>query len=106
MSLYCRDGQIAQITPWTPLPPLARGEQRGPLEPERDRCQHCGETAVFHRPDPPCITDDLDRAIYAAAFVAAMQQGRRATVEAHQADACNLAEHMVRSHRAARSTGR
>lgn len=50
MSLYCNDGERAEITPWVPLPPLARGENRGPLEPERDRCQRtvCRRLAWQH----------------------------------------------------------
>lgn len=50
MPLYCDDGALAEITPWVPLPPLERGQKRGPLEPERDRCQRatCRKVAWQH----------------------------------------------------------
>lgn len=41
MSLYCDDGEIADITPWTPMPKLKPNEYRPP-DPERDRCQRPG----------------------------------------------------------------
>lgn len=49
MSLYCADGGIAEITPWTPLPELNRGEWRRP-DLERDRCQRevCRKLAWQH----------------------------------------------------------
>lgn len=50
MSLFCDDGSPAEITQWIPLPALSRGEKRGPLEPERDRCQRdaCRRVAWQH----------------------------------------------------------
>lgn len=100
MSLYCKDGGLADITPWVPMPPLKPREYR-PAEPERDRCKRCGAVAAQHASDPPTITDALDRAIYAAAFVAAM--GNRATGDENAATAaCWVADDTVRAHRQAR----
>lgn len=48
MALICPDGGRSAITPWVPLPALTRGEKRGPLEHERDRCQRCGRMAWQH----------------------------------------------------------
>lgn len=51
MSLFCDDGEPAQITPWVPIPPGKRGAMQ-PLEHERDRCQRCGKVAWQHWNEP------------------------------------------------------
>jgi hypothetical protein len=49
MALWCSDGQVAQITPWVPVPPMARGETKPRIyEYERDRCVLCGKVAWQH----------------------------------------------------------
>jgi hypothetical protein len=47
VSLYCEDGDLADITPWSPMPVLKPREYRTP-EPERDRCQLCRRVAWQH----------------------------------------------------------
>jgi hypothetical protein len=51
MPLICADAVTAIIMPWTPLPEIPRGQWRGPLEYERDRCQRpeCRKLAWQHR---------------------------------------------------------
>ncbi len=64
MPLYCNDGSIAEITPWVPVPPLAKGETRPRiLDPERDRCQRagCRKVAWQHwmvRPEVPAAPEE------------------------------------------------
>lgn len=65
MSLYCDDGEVADITPHIPVPPLAKGETRSRiLEPERDRCQRavCRKVAWQHHTTPP-MSDAVREAI-------------------------------------------
>lgn len=52
MSLFCDDGEPAQITPWVPIPPGKRGAMQ-PFEYERDRCTRCGKVSWQHWNEPP-----------------------------------------------------
>jgi cation transport regulator ChaB len=90
MSLYCEDGALADIRPGA----------------DRCRRESCHKVAVYHHVDPPVVRDALDRAIYAAAFVAAMQTyARRPELpsETLGRGACDVAEAMVEAHRSART---
>lgn len=97
MSLYCEDGALADITPWRPMPEVKRGEPPPLPEPDRDRCRRCGRVSWQHRSQPPALADEIDRAIYAAAFVAAIRH------DATPSAAVVSAETVVELHRSARS---
>ena len=61
MALYCDNGDIAQITPWVPVPPLKRGELKPRIyERERDRCALCGKLSVYHWTKPPVSESSLE----------------------------------------------
>lgn len=100
MSLFCSDNGPADFPlPARPSPP-ERGAPWKP--PEIALCTRCSRAAWQHTSQPPVIADDLDRAIYAAAFVRAMgaphstpENGARAAIVA--------AEELVALHRRARS---
>jgi hypothetical protein len=54
MALYCDSGDVAQITPWVPVPPLRKGELRPRIyEHERDLCALCGKVSWQHWTVPP-----------------------------------------------------
>ena len=96
MALYCDDGLLASIPP--PGPPAPRPKPGTPWTPAPiTLCQRCGQVAWKHRSFPPVIADDIDRVIYAAAFVAAIQH------DATPSDAVRSAEAVVDLHRRARS---
>lgn len=50
MPLYCDDGDHADITPWTPMPEVKRGDPPPAHDPERDRCRRsqCRRLAWQH----------------------------------------------------------
>lgn len=62
MPLWCDDGEVAVIPPWTPLPEVKRGEPPRMPDPERNRCQRAGCRKVEwqHWTTPP-ETPDMKR---------------------------------------------
>lgn len=98
MALYCDTGDLATFPP--PGPPPAKPEGRAPWRPPDHAsatCTRCGRLSWQHRSHPPVLADEIDRAIYAAAFVAEMYMHRQERV------AVQHAEQMVDLHRRARS---
>lgn len=101
MSLYCDDGLQAIMPP--PGPPPPKPERGAPWKPPAVTvCGRCGRAGWQHRSFPPVLADEIDRAIYAAAFVAAMQADRSAPDVAARG-AIRWAERLVEIHRRARS---
>lgn len=100
MSLYCADGLLATFPPPGPPPPKPeRGAPWRPPDASSSTCQRCGRQGWQHRSHPPVLADEIDRAIYAAAFVA------YARVDGPINDrlAIELSESLVERHRRARS---
>jgi len=96
MSLFCLDGEPAAFPP--PGPPPPKPERGAPWKPpEVVLCARCSRASWQHTSTPPALADDIDRAIYAAAFVAAIQH------DATPSDAVRSAETVVDLHRRARS---
>ena len=100
MSLYCDDGlQAAFPAPGPPAPRPERGAPWRPPDTASSTCQRCGRASWQHRSHPPALADEIDRAIYAVAFVHAIEQHpERGTKVAIRA-----AEDLVELHRRARS---
>lgn len=105
MSLYCDDQQLATFPAPTPLAPKERGAPWRPPDTSSTTCTRCGKPGWQHRSHPPVLADEIDRAIYAAAFVTEMFERRRerpiADSDAYGARA--IAEGLVELHRRARS---
>lgn len=103
MSAYCDDGLLASFPPPGPPPPKPeRGAPWRPPDTSGTTCARCGRPGWQHRSHPPVLADEIDRAVYAAAFVRAMgaphsspETGARAAILA--------AEELVELHRRARS---
>jgi hypothetical protein len=98
--LFCPDNEPARF----PEPvPTAKPERGAPWKPpEIALCTRCNRAAWQHTSQPPAIVDDLDRAIYAAAFVTAMQADR-SSPEVAARGAVRWAEGLLDLHRRARS---
>lgn len=104
MRLYCDDGLLASMP--EPGPPPARPERGAPWKPQdtsRSTCLRCGRASWQHRSFPPVLADEVDRAIYAAAFVAEMDAHRDDAPELRARTAVHWAEHLVDAHQRARS---
>lgn len=98
MSLYCDDGLLADMPALgPPAPRPARAEPWKP--PEVTLCQRCGQVGWKHRSYPPLLCDEMDRAIYAAAFVELALRDPIKPI----ADVVREAERLVDLHRRARS---
>lgn len=94
--LYCDDGLLADMPP--PGPPAPRPERGAPWRPDAvTLCQRCGQAGWKHRSFPPVLADEIDRAIYAAAFNSAVDRGHDGR------QAIGMAEDRVELHRRARS---
>lgn len=96
--IYCDDGLQASFPPPVQPPPKERGQWRPP-DTSSTTCQRCGLPGWRHRSHPPVLADEIDRAIYAAAFVRLMAGGIGYTAK----EAIAEAEVMVELHRRARS---
>lgn len=102
MSLHCPDGRVGIFPPPAPLVPRERGAPWRP--PGVTLCERCGFASWQHRSDPPVIRDELDRAIYATAFVEAFRSVLDdQPVSTRAASAIREAEFVVEMHRRARS---
>jgi hypothetical protein len=100
--MYCNDGlQAAFPPPATATKPERGAPWRAP-DAASSACQRCGRPCWQHRSFPPVIADEIDRAIYAAAFVAAMR-APHSTPENGARAAMLAAEELVELHRRARS---
>lgn len=103
--MYCDDGLQAEFPPSGPPP--AKAERGAPWRPPDFRgstCTRCGRLSWQHRSHPQALADEIDRAIYAAAFVAAMQrEGMPEDPASRVATAIQSAEVLVEQHRRARS---
>jgi hypothetical protein len=100
MALSCDDGLLASFPSAAGLSPRPeRGAPWRPPDTSSTTCQHCGLPGWQHRSFPPVLADEMDRAIYAAAFVA--------SIVAHPdwtpAQWIRGAEECVEAHRSARS---
>lgn len=102
-ALYCEDNMLAAFPPPSPPPSKERGAPWRPPDTSRDVCARCGRVTWQHRSHPPILADEIDRAIYAAAFVAEMRERREEPPMDVAQDAVVNAEHMVELHRRARS---
>lgn len=98
MSLYCDDGSLAEFPPPTPPVKPERGAPWRPPDTSRDVCSRCGRVCWMHRSHPPVLADEIDRAIYAAAFVDLAIRDPIRPLE----DVVRHAEHVVDLHRSAR----
>lgn len=103
--LYCDDGLLASMPSLAvPKPKPERGAPWRPPDTSGTTCQRCGRASWQHRSYPPVLADEVDRAIYAAAFVAEMQAHRDdAHEELRARNAIGRAEALVGVHRRARS---
>lgn len=101
-ALYCDDGLLASFPP--PVPPAKpeRGAPWRPPDTSSTTCTRCGLPGWRHRSHPPVLADEIDRAIYAAAFVKAMG-APHSTPESGARAAIMAAEELVELHRRARS---
>jgi hypothetical protein len=102
VSLFCPDNEPADFPrPGPPTPP-ERGAPWKP--PDVVLCTRCSRAAWQHTSQPPAIADDLDRAIYAAAFVDAFRSVfDDQSIDKRAAMSVREAEFIVEAHRRARS---
>lgn len=104
--MYCDDGLLADMPP--PAPP-APTQGREPWKPAAvTLCRRCGQVGWKHRSFPPVLADEMDRAIFAAAFVRGLDfsdakvRDPEAVIEAART-AVRFAETVVELHRSARA---
>lgn len=101
--LYCDDGMLASVPPRSATSPKPeRGAPWRPPDTSSTTCQRCGRPGWQHRSFPPVLADEMDRAIYAAAVVRAME-APHSTPENGMRAAILAAEELVALHRRARS---